>query len=209
MKDIGFPVMMANYLAVIFIMLPFQLGVLLREAKKKTGTFSIKAIIPYQDKIAVWQYFVIVPLLLVWVAAIFSLFEPVDQYLIEKLFYFVPDWFHFANDNLSDYTRSALIITLSIGFILNGIAAPLVEELYFRGYLLPRISRYKGWSVVLNVVFFSLYHFFSPWQNFARIIGLLPMVYAVYWKRNVWIGVSAHIAVNSLSTLLLINLFFK
>jgi len=30
-------------------------------------------------------------------------------------------------------------------------------------------------------VLFSLYHFFTPWQNVGRILGLLPMVYAVWW----------------------------
>jgi hypothetical protein len=43
-----------------------------------------------------------------------------------------------------------------------------VEEYYFRGYLLPRLSRFGSLAPVINVALFSLYHFFTPWQAYAH-----------------------------------------
>jgi membrane protease YdiL (CAAX protease family) len=45
----------------------------------------------------------------------------------------------------------------------------VVEEMYFRGYLLPRISRLGAWAPLVNTVLFSLYHLFTPWLNVGRI----------------------------------------
>ena len=71
------------------------------------------------------------------------------------------------------------------GLLVNGLAAPVVEELYFRGYLLPRIPLSRGWAPLLNAALFSLYHLFSPWQNLARTAAVVPIAYAVSWKRSV------------------------
>lgn len=59
---------------------------------------------------------------------------------------------------------------------------------------------------IVNVVLFSLYHFFSPWQNLTRIIALLPVVYAVAWKRNIYLSILTHIGLNTIGTILSIAL---
>jgi len=102
---------------------------------------------------------------------------------------------NFTN-NLKQYSQGSLLLAGVLGFVFNGIVGPVVEELYFRGYLLPRISRLKGWAPLLNVVLFSIYHFFTPWQNPARILALLPMGYAVWWKKNIYIGIIVHCIIN-------------
>jgi uncharacterized protein len=88
-------------------------------------------------------------------------------------------------------------------FAVNAVAGPIVEEVYFRGYLLPRISRFGAWAPLINTVLFSIYHFFTPWQNIGRIIGLLPLVYFVWWKRSIHISIAVHVLGN-VSTMLLL-----
>ena len=146
-----------------------------------------------------WQYVVLGPLLFLWLGFVFVIVAPpVDLAIIDSLFSWVPDWFFFGStDPLAQYSRSALVIAAVLNLILNGIAGPVVEELYFRGYLLPRLWRLKGWAPLVNVVLFSLYHFFTPWQNVIRIIAYVPMVYAGWWKRNVYLGIIVHCAGNS------------
>jgi membrane protease YdiL (CAAX protease family) len=68
--------------------------------------------------------------------------------------------------------------------------------MYFRGYLLPRISRLGAWAPVLNTVLFSLYHFFTPWSNVGRILQLLPVVYAAWWKRSIYVSMGWHVLGN-------------
>ena len=56
------------------------------------------------------------------------------------------------------------IVTLCAFFVLNGVIGPVVEELYFRGFLLPRMERLGRWAPLVNATLFSIYHFWSPWQ---------------------------------------------
>jgi uncharacterized protein len=92
-------------------------------------------------------------------------------------------------------------VNFLVTLVLNGIAGPVVEELYFRGYLLPRIPVARLWAPLINVVLFSLYHFFSPWQNITRIVALMLLVYAVSWKRNLYLSILVHCSLNTLGLL--------
>ena len=91
----------------------------------------------------------------------------------------------------------------------NGVLGPVVEELYFRGYLLPRLERFGRWAPLLNVVLFSLYHFWTPWQFFSRIVVLVPMVYAVWWKRNIYLGIITHSVLNIIGLLFTLALLLS
>ena len=77
-------------------------------------------------------------------------------------------------DRVGDYSREAWLVTLAAYLVLNGFVGPIVEELYFRGYLLPRMEWMGRWAPLVNVSLFSLYHFWSPWQIVGRILGLRP-----------------------------------
>lgn len=127
------------------------------------------------------------------------------------MFGWIPDWYVFANftDHLSEFSRSAIGLTLALLLILNGVIGPVVEEMYFRGYLLPRISRYGKWAPVINTVLFSVYHFWSPWQIVTRILAVLPVVSAVYWKRNIYIGMLTHVLLNTFGVLLTAGLILS
>ena len=58
----------------------------------------------------------------------------------QPFFAWFPDWSFPANliGNSSQYSQAALSVTIVAGFFLNWIAGPVVEKLYFRGYLPPR-----------------------------------------------------------------------
>lgn len=207
-KKLGFPVMMASSLAVIFIMIPIQIRIMVRQVKKQRGS-SIMDLIPYREKVPVWQLFIILIPLLVWTSFIFDLFIPFDQYLLDHVFSFLPEWFVISDDDFSQYSRIALLLTWVTGIIVNGFLGPITEELYFRGYLLPRISRFGNWSVLMNIVLFSVYNFFSPWQIVSRIIAMLPIGYVVFWKKNIVADILFHVVVNSVSMILMVKLFFN
>jgi hypothetical protein len=111
-------------------------------------------------------------------------------------------------EDFARYSTAALVITWVLGFVVNGIAGPMVEEVYFRGYLLPRISRFGVWAPLINTVLFSIYHFFTPWQNVGRILGLLPLVYAAWWKRSIYVSMGAHALGNVSAMLLMLPVLF-
>ena len=102
-------------------------------------------------------------------------------------------------DGIGAYSSAVWTVTLVAFFVINGFVGPIVEELYFRGYLLPRMEYMGRWAPLVNVTLFSLYHFWSPWQIVARILGFGPTVYAVRWKRNVYLGMVVHCSLNTIA----------
>jgi uncharacterized protein len=201
-RSLGFPSLMAIFLAIAFVLIPFELGYLLYRARKKGTTLG--SVVLYRQPVRRGQCVALVLGCLAWwgICAVL-LFPPLDRFFMENAFSWLPGWFFFAED-FTRYSTAALLITWTFGLIVNGIAGPVVEEMYFRGYLLPRISRLGAWAPLLNTVLFSLYHFFTPWLNVGRIIGLLPMVYAAWWKRSIYVSMAVHVLGNAIPMLFLL-----
>lgn len=201
---LGYPPLLALYLAILGVLIPLEFGYLLYQGWRQVGTFTFASIVLYRESMPRGQLALWALGLAAWALACFLLLAPVDAYLAETFFSWMPAWTLPADpaQQMAAYARSALLTTYAVGLVLNGIAGPLVEELYFRGYLLPRLSRFGlVGSTVINVLLFSLYHFFSPWQNVTRIVALLPMVYLVARKRNIYLSVLAHCGLNTLGVI--------
>jgi uncharacterized protein len=205
-RSLGFPSIMALFLAVAFVLVPFQLGYLYYRARIE-GT-SASDLVVYREPVPRRQFLVIVASLFAWSGLCYVfLFPPLDDLFIERFFSWVPDWF-FPTEDFAEYSTAILLITWGTGLVLNGFVGPIVEEVYFRGYLMPRISRFGAWSPVFNTVLFSIYHFFTPWQNVARIIWALPMIYATWWKRSIYISMTVHVLSNVAGMLLMLGVLF-
>jgi CAAX protease family protein len=205
-RSLGFPSLMAIYLAILLVLIPFELGYLFYRARK--NRCSLGSVVLYREPVPRAQFVALVLGLLAWSAIFYVLiYPPLDVYFIETVFFWLPDVLFLAED-FARYSTAALVITWVLGFVVNGIAGPMVEEIYFRGYLLPRISRFGAWAPLINTVLFSLYHFFTPWQNVGRIVGLLPMVYAAWWKRSIYVSIGAHVLGNVSVMLMLLPVFF-
>lgn len=189
--NMGYPSFFAQFLAFAFILVPFELGFLFVQGKKKTGRFTLRGIISYQNSIPWWQYFVWVPIIFVIVGALMTLFKPVDSYLQEVLFFWMPD----VNTGLDGhYSKEILIVTYSVFLIINVFLAPMVEELYFRGYLLPRM---KGkYAILFHSFLFASIHVWSPWMIIARTIGFFPIIFGTT-RKNIYIGMIVHMLCNA------------
>ena len=189
----GYPSIFALYLALAFVLVPVELGFLLYQGKKKTGRFTLQGIISYQKSIPWWQYFVWVTIIFVIIGALMTLFKPVDSFLQKNLFFWMPD----VNSGLDGtYSRTILIVTYSMSLIFNVFLGPIVEELYFRGYLLPRM---KGkYAILFHSFLFAAYHFFSPWMIIAITLGFLPILFGTS-KKNIYIGIIVHILCNTIN----------
>lgn len=201
-RSLGFPSLMAIFLAIAFVLIPFELGYLIYQARKNGSTLG--SVVLYRQPVPKGQFVALVLGLLAWSGiCVMLLFPPLDGFFVENVFSWLPGWFFFAED-FTRYSTATLLITWTFGLVANGIAGPVVEEMYFRGYLLPRISRLGAWAPLVNTVLFSLYHFFTPWLNVSRIIGLLPMVYAAWWKRSIYVSMAVHVLGNAIPMLFLL-----
>lgn len=185
-------------LGIVLALIPFELGCLILQGWRKHRSLSLAGVVLYREPTRVWDYVLFVPLLLIWAVFCFAVISsPIEGYLQQTVFAWWPDWLIPSAIDISTFSTnpaSGLIALVSVP--LQAIIGPIVEELYFRGYLLPRLSYLKVWAPLINTVLFSLYHFFTPWQNPARVLALLPAVYLVQRKRNIYLGIAFHIVLN-------------
>jgi membrane protease YdiL (CAAX protease family) len=207
----GFPPLAAFLVAILLVIIPFELGVVLRASRREAPQGGWLASVAYRGPMRARDWLVLLPVVLVAAILGFGVLSLIEQPILDALFSWLPEWFvkPLPVDSVDQYSASAWAVTL-IGYAaLNVIAGPVTEELYFRGYLLPRMSQFGRWAPLLNVVLFSLYHFWSPWQFLSRIAGVTPFAYAVWWKRNVFLGMAVHIALNGIGTATVIALILQ
>jgi uncharacterized protein len=199
----GYPSILAILVAAIVVIMPIELGYLLHQAKQRDGKFSLSSIVLYRKPLPKWQYFVIPLGLVAWGFLATGVTPLLDNLIAKVWFSWLPEWFYiFDLSQFEGYTRPALLLTFWIGLAVNGFALPIVEELYFRGTLLPRLQNFGKWAPLFNVSLFSLYHFWTPWQVISRIIWMLPWVYTTWRKQNIYIIMIAHCAANMVGWLL-------
>ena len=194
-QEFGYPAIFALMLAIIFVLVPVELGYLLYKGKQATGRYTLDGLISYRTPIPWWQSVLWILIVLSLMGAIFTVMKPVDNLLMEKLFFWMPT----LDSGLDGiYSKTALIVTYCIFLIFGVIVGPLVEELYFRGYLLPRIPVKN--SELIHSILFAAYHFWTPWMFLTRTVAMLPLIFVVK-KKNITIGIGAHILVNTLDVI--------
>lgn len=198
---VGLPPITALLIAIVGVLVPIELGVVLWAAREADGG---DLVIPYRQSLPIRTWLWLVPVLIVAAFLGFGLHQAIEPALIDRLFGWLPDWFvtPISMDALGDFSATAWTVTLVAFLVVNGLLGPIVEEVYFRGYLLPRMEWMGAWAPLVNVSLFSLYHFWSPWQLVARILGFGPTVYAVRWKRNVYLGMVVHCSLNTIGVAL-------
>ena len=199
-KAAGFPPIAALLAAILLVLVPIELGIVLRTVRRE----GVAAAVPYRKRLRTREWLWLVPILIGAAFVGFGIHRLIEPWTIAHFFGWLPEWYisPLPLSGIDDYAAGPWIITLCAFFLLNGVIGPVVEELYFRGFLLPRMERLGRWAPLVNTALFSLYHFWSPWQIFARILGLAPMAYAVRWKRNVYLGMAVHCALNMIAVVL-------
>jgi membrane protease YdiL (CAAX protease family) len=202
---LGVPAILALLVGIALVIVPIELGYLLYEGRRKSGRWSVWEVVDYREplparEIARWT----IPLVAWFILMLFLSVAVLDQRAADALFSWYPESVReFASFEGGDtYATWVVVGVFAAALAINGILGPVIEELYFRGHLLPRIERLGRGAPVLNAVLFSLYHLWTPWQNIGRILGLLPWIYTVWRKRSLALSIAIHISVNCIFLLL-------
>lgn len=199
----GFPPMLALLIASALIILPLEWSELLRRGRALNGRLSLRGVVALTRRLPVWQYILLSIAFLAVTFLITGAAGLVEAPLSAALARWLPDWFFLNNfSTYAGYSRSALLWTLAANVLVNFIAAPVTEELYFRGYLLPRLRRFGAWAPLINGLLFTLYHFWQPYAYPSIFLSLTLLVYLVWRKQNVKLAILCHCAMNILGNLL-------
>jgi uncharacterized protein len=196
-ESLGFPSMMTWLVAIALINIPFEWGVMFYEGHKLNGRWSLKGVVLNREPIVLGVILVWTGLAFVAMLVAFLLFGPLTRWTETTAFAWVPSWFEQNDGSLGGaYPKANLLLfnLLNLVVLVAGIA--VTEEFYFRGYLLPRLSRLGIWSVVLNSFLFALYHFTTPWALVQRTLFTLPMAFVAYHKRTLTPSIINHVLAN-------------
>ena len=186
------PVFVYGVLTNVLVLIPLQLGWLFYLAKKRGNLgWSLSGIVVYQQRTPLLKLLYLVPAVLLATFLIFKSFDPITEGLRGVAPY------EFAVGYEGDVSKCIIIGILAMNALLTAFLVPITEELYFRGYLLPRMPRSLGDSApVVHSLLFATYHFDTPWMIPVRTVGLLPLIYATRYSNGLRTGVISHCLVN-------------
>ena len=85
----------------------------------------------------------------------------------------------------------------AVGLLLFGVAAPVTEELIYRGIVYNRLSLALGekWGLIISAVIFGVLHVYPLQVIYAFLLGLI-IGHAYRKGHRLWVPISIHAAVN-------------
>lgn len=88
---------------------------------------------------------------------------------------------------------------LSIVMLVSLTIATLGEELWWRGYILPRQELAHGkWTWIIHGIMWNLFHSFAPWNLLAILPGCLALSFVAHRLENTTPALLAHGFANGL-----------
>jgi len=209
--QIGLPPFLALGVAILVAEIPVSWWLMVRETRRESGTFSVRAAFPWLRPIPLWQYLVIgLPMIAISIAIIAGLGPIVSGGIRDALPLNVPSWFLLEPDPeaFAQLSQPVLVsMWLTMLLIFAGVGG-VTQELYARGFLLPRTAHWGPWAPAFNALLFGVFHLGSPWSWPVFALLALPWAYAVWWKRSAKIGLFAHVGMLLMQSLMFSLLVF-
>ena len=191
----GYPSLVALNLAIPIALIPSTLGPLMYLGYKRNGRLSLRGVVNYHNPLQLSRWLVYVPLTFgACLALVIVLDKVVSPALQTTLFGWMPvvDW-----GLGGGYSRAVLIGSYALVAVFSSLAEPIVEEVYFRGFLLPRM-RYSGrGTTLLHSFLYALYHLWYPWRLVTLTISMTPLVFSVRRTKNFYVGMIVHTLLDS------------
>jgi membrane protease YdiL (CAAX protease family) len=194
---------LAELLLIPTCLLPMLLGIMVVSGGRAGPRPSLRNAIAYRARGTAGDYLVWpILLFLCWALASLAV-VPLSSHLESWYLAWFPAQLgtHVLVSGVASSPPGQRHVTLVLAILLSGFLAPLVEEAYFRGFLLPRM-RHLGWlAPVISAFLFGLYHFFLPWGLPMIFVAFLPIAFVVQAKHNFRIGVVVHAMFNLMGVL--------
>jgi len=161
-KAAGYPSVMALIFTAIIVLLPVELGTLFWHGKRKNGKLSLKGVVLYCQKLSWGQVALWILVIFVISGSIMTVLNPVSAF-IQGWFLWIPDHLQLGMGFSETFSRGKLVQTYALHFVFIVLIAPAIEEIYFRGFLLPRMpEKLDRFAPIFHSLLFALYHVWSP-----------------------------------------------
>jgi uncharacterized protein len=199
-RELGLPTIAVLATVGLLVIAPVQLGLLWAHRRRPDEpAVQLRARLPL-PRLLGWAGLEVAVAGLAFLATL-----PLKRLLQDSVFAWWPDAWTVRDGTEAGYSDTALIVTASLLLVGTVLVAPVVEELYFRGYLLPRMPQQLGrWTAPVHVALFAAYHLSTPWLVPTRIIAVLPLAYIALRTRDVRVGIIAHVLINTADLVVLL-----
>jgi len=192
--------------AFALVLTPLELGLLLRAANRATGRWSvreIRTVLAYPRRLGpIW---LLVPVLFAFALVAAVVWSPAGAAIGDHLAGIYPDWTLPGYDDTAGLARPVLVATALGTLAIDGIVNPIVEELWFRGYLLPRMPVTGLAAAPWSAGLFAVQHYWQPY-NWPLIFGLQVVIVALVLRlRCLRLGVVMHVLANTFGAVLTLS----
>lgn len=138
--------------------------------------------------------------------------QPLNLAFMQALSLSVPSYMpFFLNPAVDPKTVDAAVLLPGHPLCIKYLVLPLMavtlllnilaEEVYFRAWMLPKLSRFGAWSWMVNGSLFAFYHSFQIWLLPVLWVASLFFAFVVYRSKSLWPSLAAHLIGNLLFTL--------
>ncbi len=200
--------------SMLFLLLTFTIIILIKEARLLKVKLIERMMINKIDK----KNTIISVIICLVTLVLTIILKPLSTLIIDLFNFEVPNYLpYFLNPKINPATSD--ILTLSSGISLSGrwdifailvttlILNILTEELYFRAWMLPKLSKYGKASWIINGLLFAFYHTFQIWLLPVIIVASLGFAYICYKTKSIIPAFIFHIVINIFSVISLFPLF--
>lgn len=202
----GLPPQLSMLLSIVVVVTPVIM-IHLDKARSKEGVNNLKELISYKEKLPTKRLLLYSLGLIVFAYLVYGLTQALNVSISARLLSWLPEWYQVRD--FEGYSRRIVLVTLLLNILLNGLLAPFLEEIYFRGYLLPRMETWGKMAPVLSALLFSLYHFWQPQIYLTLFIALIPMVWLTWKTKSIRLAIYTHCGLNIMGALLSLGLIFQ
>jgi len=199
-QALGYPSAAAWIVAAALVLVPLELGWLYYLGHRRNGRVSLEGVVLYRRELGAGELLKATAGILGVILLLSLLTAPLGRWLRLALFDWVPLWFvldrGIGNPEIGGGALM-LVNVAGLGVLVFGLT--VTEELYFRGYLLPRLERLGGWAVPFHSFLYALYHFVTPWRIITYTLFALPITDLTRRTGSIFPAIAAHAVVSGVS----------
>ena len=209
---LGLPSLLALAITLLVAEVPLSWILMARITREESGrAFRFEDAFPWRARMPGWQYLAIgLPLIIFGMVMIGGVTPAISLALRDAAGLDVPAWFLLEPDPaMFTQLPQAVLLTLWLMTLLSfAVVGGVTQELYARGFLLPRTAHW-GWSApFFNALLFAVLHLNAPWSWPGFFLLSLPWALLAFWKRSVWISLVGHVGMLLMQSLLMATLVF-
>lgn len=206
MRIQNIPVLDLFFIIAMLTLFPFEVWVVLYANKKEFGKYGLHIAFSNYEKMEWWKIFFYGFVLFGFAGIMSATVAPLENWLLkdlsDKLYSLLPAYFDWNNFELmKKFPKGILIFTSIFYIVMNVLVYPVIEEIYFRGYLTNKLKRYGIFAPVIVAVVFSFYHWWLPFNNIFRICIFGVAAVIAYKKKNIFISIVFHCLCNLFSSI--------